>query len=73
MTLCQVFAPTSLSLTFETEGPGALTTDEIEKIVVRNAAGEVTELRMSNRMVIMANHQVSFHLALFLVQVLIVL
>lgn len=63
--MCQLFGPTKMRITFETEGEGAFTREEIEQIVVRDASGRVVELRLPNRLVIIANHQVCselFHL-----------
>ena len=56
--MCQVFAPTKLRITFETEGIGAFTAEQIEEIVVRDQSGKVSELRLPPKMVIIANHQV---------------
>ena len=56
--MSQVFAPTSLRVTFESEGPGAFTREQVEEMVVKDANGAVTELRLPNKMVIVANHQV---------------
>ncbi|EJC98701.1 acyltransferase-domain-containing protein [Fomitiporia mediterranea MF3/22] len=56
--MCQLFAPTSLRVTFETEGIGAFTPEQVEQIVVRDASGKVVELRLPPKMVIIANHQI---------------
>ena len=56
--LSQVFAPTELRVTFESAGPGAFTAEQVAEMVVKDASGVVTELRLPNRMVIIANHQV---------------
>lgn len=56
--MCQFFAPTTLKITFETEGTGAFTEDEAEQLVRRNVSGEVVELVLPKKMVIIANHQV---------------
>lgn len=55
---CQVFAPTTLKVTFETEGTGAFTEKEAEQLVRRDASGQVVELVLPKKMVIIANHQV---------------
>lgn len=57
--LSQLFAPTSFRVTFESEGPGAFTNEQVEEMVVRDANGRVTELRLPNKLVIVANHQAS--------------
>ncbi|KAH7924889.1 hypothetical protein BV22DRAFT_1034681 [Leucogyrophana mollusca] len=54
----QLFAPTRLSITFETEGQGKFTEEEIQRIVERDASGKVTALRLPTKSVIIANHQV---------------
>lgn len=56
--MCQFFAPTTLKITFETEGIGAFTEKEAEQLVRRNVSGEVVELVLPKKMVIIANHQV---------------
>ena len=56
--MCQLFAPTKLRVTFETEGLGAFTPEQIERTVVRDASGNVVQLRLPPKMVIIANHQV---------------
>ncbi|EGO00364.1 hypothetical protein SERLA73DRAFT_180941 [Serpula lacrymans var. lacrymans S7.3] len=54
----QWFAPTRLSVTFETQGQGRFTEEEVERIVKRDAAGKVVSLRLPAKSVIIANHQV---------------
>jgi len=54
----QWFAPTKLSITFETEGQGKLTEEEIRYLVERDASGKVTALHLSPKSVIISNHQV---------------
>ncbi|KAI5116740.1 hypothetical protein M0805_000434 [Coniferiporia weirii] len=56
--MCQLFAPTTIRVTFETGGIGAFSLDEIEKIVVRDVAGNVVALRLPKKLVIIANHQI---------------
>jgi hypothetical protein len=56
--MTQLFAPTELRVTFETDGEGGFTPEEVEKIVVRNQAGLVTHLRLPKKAVIISNHQV---------------
>lgn len=56
--MSQLFAPTTLRITFETEGLGKFASEEIEEVAVRDASGTVVELRLPKKMVIIANHQV---------------
>lgn len=54
----QWFAPTKLAITFETEGQGKLTEEEIQYLVERDASGKVTALHLPPKSVIISNHQV---------------
>ncbi|KAF9243936.1 acyltransferase-domain-containing protein [Melanogaster broomeanus] len=54
----QWFAPTRLSITFETEGQGKFTEEEIRKIVERDASGKVVALHLPSKSVVISNHQV---------------
>ncbi|KAI0824184.1 acyltransferase-domain-containing protein [Trametes gibbosa] len=55
----QWFAPTQLVLSFETEGLGAFTAEEIATVVERDAAsGNVVGLRLPQKAALIANHQV---------------
>jgi len=56
--MCQMFAPTQLSITFETEGKGRFTAEEIERVAMRNAAGDVVSLNLPTRFVLISNHQI---------------
>lgn len=56
--MCQWFAPTTLVVTFETEGPGAFTKEELKGLVVRNKAGKVVNVNLPKKSVLIANHQV---------------
>ncbi|EIN13553.1 hypothetical protein PUNSTDRAFT_56913 [Punctularia strigosozonata HHB-11173 SS5] len=56
--MCQWFSPTRLVVSFETEGEGAWTTEELERIVVRDGTGKVTRLDLPRKSVFIANHQV---------------
>ncbi|KAL5494708.1 hypothetical protein ACEPAI_169 [Sanghuangporus weigelae] len=56
--MCQLFAPTTLRVTFETDGLGAFAPEQIEQIVVRDSSGKVVEFRLPPKMVIIANHQI---------------
>lgn len=57
--MCQWFAPTKLRITFETEGPGKFSKEEIERVVVKNAEGQAMALNLPTKFVLTANHQVS--------------
>ncbi|KAI5991617.1 acyltransferase-domain-containing protein [Pisolithus albus] len=52
------FAPTSLSITFETQDKGKFTLEEIQQIVQRDATGKVVALNLPPKLVIISNHQV---------------
>ena len=54
----QWFAPTKVSITFETEGQGKFTEEEIRNVVERDASGKVVALRLPSKCVIVSNHQV---------------
>jgi hypothetical protein len=54
----QWFAPTRLSITFEREGQGSFSKEQIEQIVVRNAEGKVVALKLPTKSILIANHQV---------------
>ncbi|KAF5368472.1 hypothetical protein D9758_002417 [Tetrapyrgos nigripes] len=56
--MCQWFSPTKLRITFETEGKGAFSRDEIDRIVVRDKKGRVVSLDLPTKFVLIANHQV---------------
>lgn len=58
--MCQWFAPTTLVISFETEGPGRFTEDEIDHIIERDEKGRVVALQLPQKMVLVANHQVCF-------------
>ncbi|KAF7972666.1 hypothetical protein HWV62_17206 [Athelia sp. TMB] len=53
----QWFAPTTLRLTFETAGQGALSPAQLETLVERDAAGRVVRLRLPEQSVLVSNHQ----------------
>ena len=57
--MCQWFAPTQISLTFEREGLGKFSDEDIAAIVERDSAGNVVALKLPDRTVLIANHQVS--------------
>ncbi|KIO02297.1 hypothetical protein M404DRAFT_1002311 [Pisolithus tinctorius Marx 270] len=54
----QWFAPTYLSITFETQGQGKFTMEEIEQIIQRDPSGKVVALKLPLKMVVTSNHQV---------------
>jgi hypothetical protein len=54
----QWFAPTRLSITFEREGQGRFSEEQIEQIVIRNTKGKVVALKLPTKSVLIANHQV---------------
>ena len=56
--ISQWFGPTKLVISFEKEGQGRFTDKEIEELVVKDASGRVTELRLPQKAVMIANHQV---------------
>jgi 1-acyl-sn-glycerol-3-phosphate acyltransferase len=53
----QWFAPTRLSITFEREGQGRFSDEQIEQIVVRNTKGKVLALKLPTKSILIANHQ----------------
>lgn len=54
----QLFGPTKMIVSFETEGLGSFTREELEQIVVRDASGRVVQLKLPRKAVLIANHQV---------------
>ncbi|PSR85826.1 hypothetical protein PHLCEN_2v5302 [Hermanssonia centrifuga] len=54
----QIFAPTTLVVSFEREGLGRFSEKEIKEIVERDEAGKVVALRLPQKAVMIANHQV---------------
>jgi hypothetical protein len=57
--MCQWFAPSTLLITLERDGPGAFSQDEIDKIAIRGSDGRVLGLNLPRKSVLIANHQVS--------------
>ncbi|KIM84607.1 hypothetical protein PILCRDRAFT_780251 [Piloderma croceum F 1598] len=55
--LNQCFAPTRLSVTFEREGQGCFSEEQINHIVVRNTEGKVIALKLPTKSILIANHQ----------------
>ncbi|KAI0274899.1 acyltransferase-domain-containing protein [Gloeopeniophorella convolvens] len=56
--MSQWFGPTRLLITFERDGPGALSPDEIDAIAVRGKDGRIQRLNLPQKSVLIANHQV---------------
>ncbi len=56
--MCQWFAPTSIRVTFETEGKGKFSQEMIEQVVQKDENGDVVSLKLPDRFVLIANHQV---------------
>ncbi|KAJ7655086.1 acyltransferase-domain-containing protein [Mycena polygramma] len=56
--MCQWFAPTKLVISFQREGKGAFTAEQIERIVIKNKSGEVVSLDLPTKFILIANHQV---------------
>ncbi|KAI0702491.1 acyltransferase-domain-containing protein [Cytidiella melzeri] len=56
--VCQLFAPTSLHVTFQQDGPGSFTQQEIDEVAERDASGRVVSLHLPEKTVLIANHQV---------------
>ena len=56
--MCQWFAPSRLLITFEQDGLGAFSRDEIDEIAIRGRDGRVLGLNLPQKSVLIANHQV---------------
>ncbi|KAJ7900061.1 hypothetical protein B0H14DRAFT_2556302 [Mycena olivaceomarginata] len=56
--MSQWFAPTKLVISFERQGKGSFTEEEIERIVVKNENGQVEWLDLPTKFILIANHQV---------------
>lgn len=59
--MCQWFSPTSLKITFEAKGMGAVPKDVAERMVMRDKEGKVVSLNLPPKFVYIGNHQVSCH------------
>lgn len=55
--MCQWFAPTKMHITFEREGPGAFTDEELETMLTLDSRGRVSSLNLPKRAVLISNHQ----------------
>jgi len=58
MLICQWFAPTTFIITFEREGLGRFTEEEIEALVVRDETGKIIQLKLPQKTALIANHQI---------------
>jgi len=56
--MCQWFAPTKFRITFETQGLGSFTPEDINRYVIRDTHGEVIALDLPTKFVLIANHQI---------------
>ncbi|TFK76908.1 hypothetical protein BDN72DRAFT_830079 [Pluteus cervinus] len=56
--MCQWFAPTRIHITFEKEGLGKFTEEEIEQIIVKDKSGNFKSLNLPRKFVLIANHQI---------------
>ncbi|TFK30631.1 hypothetical protein FA15DRAFT_662643 [Coprinopsis marcescibilis] len=56
--MCQWFAPTQLMITFEREGSGKFTAEEVEQYIQRDELGQVVSLNLPTKLVLIANHQI---------------
>ncbi|KAI0321680.1 acyltransferase-domain-containing protein [Amylostereum chailletii] len=56
--MCHWFSPARLIVTFEGDGPGAFSQEELLDLVVRDKKGAVTALNLPQKSVLIANHQV---------------
>ncbi|KAJ3499649.1 hypothetical protein NLJ89_g10079 [Agrocybe chaxingu] len=56
--MSQWFAPTTLRVTFETEGMGRFTQEQIDQYVVRDSQGHPVALDLPTKFVLIANHQI---------------
>lgn len=59
--MCQWFAPTKLVVTFERDGIGKFSDEDLERYLVKNDKGEVVNLDLPTKLVLIANHQVRNH------------
>ncbi|OBZ78790.1 putative acyltransferase CST26 [Grifola frondosa] len=54
----QLFAPTTLVVSFEKDGPGKFTDEEVASLVERDAGGRVVAVHLPQKAVLIANHQI---------------
>ena len=62
--MCQWFAPTKLIVTFERDGIGKFSDDDLDRYVLKNSKGETVGLDFPTKFVLIANHQVSDRMGL---------
>ena len=56
--MSQWFAPTKLVVTFETQGMGRFTPEEIDLCLLKDSDGNPIALNLPTKFVLIANHQV---------------
>ncbi|KAK2461763.1 hypothetical protein APHAL10511_006226 [Amanita phalloides] len=56
--MCQCFAPTSIRVTFETQGKGKFSQEMINQVVDKDESGNVVSLNLPDKFVLTANHQI---------------
>ncbi|KAF8912857.1 hypothetical protein CPB84DRAFT_472397 [Gymnopilus junonius] len=56
--MSQWFAPTKLLVTFETEGMGRFTQEDIDRFIIKDNNGNNIRLNLPTKFVLVANHQV---------------
>ena len=59
--MCQWFAPTKLVITFERDGIGKFTDEDLRNYLQKNAKGDIIGLDLPSKVVVIANHQASTH------------
>jgi hypothetical protein len=62
--MSQWFAPTKLVVTFETQGMGRFTPEEIDLFLIKDTDGRPVALNLPTKFVLIANHQVCHALAI---------
>ena len=50
-----------MHITFEREGPGAFTDEELDSMLNRDARGKISGLNLPKRAVLISNHQARAH------------
>ena len=50
-----------MHITFEREGPGAFTDEELDGMLTRDARGKISGLNLPKRAVLISNHQARAH------------
>jgi len=62
--MSQWFAPTKLVVTFETQGMGRFSPEEIDLFLIKDTGGKPIALNLPTKFVLTANHQVCYALAI---------